>query len=68
MRIDLNECSPEEAERLIRADIESRGLDPETMRVVVDSVKHDKATRLMSFTFHFAKPEPSAIAKTRGES
>ncbi|WP_321354571.1 hypothetical protein [Pseudomonas extremaustralis] len=57
MNIDLNDITPEDAEQFIRAEIESRGLDPETMRIVVDNIKHDKATRAMSFRFHFAKPD-----------
>jgi Cu/Ag efflux protein CusF len=66
MNIDLSVVSPEEAERLIRADIESRGLDPSTMKVKLDHLSFD-AARKMSFTFHFEGPE-AKIRQVRGEA
>lgn len=60
MNIDLSDCSAEEAADILRADIERRGLDPETMKIVVGNVKHEQATRKMSFTIHFeSKQEES---------
>ncbi|WP_248769081.1 hypothetical protein [Pseudomonas sp. MWU12-2345] len=56
MTIDLNDYSPEEAERIIRADIWSRGLDPSTMRFKIDDIQHDEPTRKMSFTVSFVAP------------
>ena len=44
MNIDLTNCSDEEFANMLRADIERRGLDPDTMKIVLDDVKHDKPT------------------------
>lgn len=53
MNIDLSDFSAEEAADILRADIERRGLNPETMKIVVDNIKHDQQRRSMSFTIHF---------------
>lgn len=56
MNVDMTNCSDEEFADMLRADIERRGLDPDTMKIVLDDVRHDKPTRKMSFTFHFENP------------
>lgn len=56
MNVDPTNCSDEEFAEMLRADIERRGLDPDTMKIVLDDVKHDKSTRKMSFYFHFDNP------------
>jgi uncharacterized protein YajQ (UPF0234 family) len=53
MNIDLAEYSVEDAAEILRAEIVRRGLDPSTMKILVDNIKHDQPTRKMSFTFHF---------------
>jgi len=60
MNIDLIEYSAEEAAEILRADIERRGLDPSTMKIIVDNIKHDQPTRKMSFVFHFENDQEPA--------